>query len=72
MLYLLIRQVKSNYYRHKIVPVDGDPRKFWFTVSEIADQPADKERFPVEVICCNGEPATPDKTYENSQPFKFQ
>lgn len=47
---LLIRQVKSNYYRHKIASSDGDPLKFWSTVSEITSRLAVKERLLFEIL----------------------
>jgi hypothetical protein len=53
-LQYLLRYVKNNYYKQRISEVQGNPRKFWSVVNEVAGRTSGGEAFPVERFCGGG------------------
>lgn len=60
ILISLIKKAKYRFYKTKIDEANGDSRKFWNIVNEVAGRPSRKGKFPVEGFCAHGDTATPD------------
>jgi hypothetical protein len=60
-LQYLLKYAKNNYYKQKITEAQGNPRKFWSVVNEVAGRPNRKEAFPVELFCGSSNGVTTDR-----------
>jgi hypothetical protein len=45
-----MKRAKFNYYKGKVDSAEGDPRKFWSVVNEIAGRPKSYEQFPIKAF----------------------
>lgn len=68
-LHSVIKRAKFNYYQEKIQSSNGNPRKFWHIVNEVAGRSVLREPFPVDGFVARGEDATPDQVKIISNTF---
>lgn len=67
-----IKRAKFEHYKSQITEADGDSRKFWSTVNDIAGRPSRKEPFPIKAFCessPDGIDNAPDTVKEISNAF---
>lgn len=64
-----IKRAKYSFYQNKINESQGDPRKFWNIVNEVAGRPSTKDKFPVEAFSKHGDAVSPDRIKLISENF---